>query len=448
MDLSDFPIVENTCEKITVMGGRFNVLILHDACTMYVATIRHHVHSFCQYSRNNIFLVDFPTARGTSIDVDKFDVIVFHYSVIVARAFQENSALVRKIRNHRGYKVLFIQDEQRWVDMTVAAMVDFGVHVVYSVMNRRMIERVYHHPCISHVRKKSVLTGYVAVELVRAKVPNFSERPIDVGYRARKLPSWMGHHAQEKWLIGERFMHDAEKHKLVCNIEHKEGERLYGKRWIGFVANCKAMLGTESGSGYVDFEGKYETYHSNNRPVIHSVNAGRFRESQLGAFKINMISPRCFEAAALRTLMILYPGSYSGILEPWRHYVPLERSHGNMNDVVAMLREPQQARRIIDNAYQEIALNQIYSYQAMVEEFDSDLEKYAPRYILKHSFLADGNFRNDIYQKKLKYIEQKIKLEYYLFTYTKYIYWSFLRNLKIQIQKFRHIIKRIIAIRI
>ena len=41
--------------------------------------------------------------------------------------------------------------------------------------------------------------------------------------------------------------------------------------------------------------------------------------------KLNQISPRCFEAAALRTVMVLYVGDYSGILKPWRHFVPLEK---------------------------------------------------------------------------------------------------------------------------
>ena len=35
-----------------------------------------------------------------------------------------------------------------------------------------------------------------------------------------------------------------------------------------------------------------------------------------GKIDLQVISPRCFEAASLGTVMILYPGDYSGILKP------------------------------------------------------------------------------------------------------------------------------------
>src|SRR5262249_53162455 len=128
---------------------------------------------------------------------------------------------------------------------------------------------------------------------------------------------------------------------------------------------------------------------------------------------IQVISPRCFEAAALRTLMILYPGLYSGILEPWRHYVPLKRDHSNMDEVVAVVRDPIRAQKIIDAAYHEVALNPRYSFLAMVEEFDRDiLESLSEPAIRTQPTRGGQKLRKPA--SVLQKIEQRIEREYRL----------------------------------
>jgi hypothetical protein len=93
-----------------------------------------------------------------------------------------------------------------------------------------------------------------------------------------------------------------------------------------------------------------------------------------GRIRLNQISPRCFEAAALGTLMVLYPGLYSGVLEPWRHYVPLEKDHSNMDQVVRTIRDRDTWERITKQARQEVALNPRYGFRAMVEQVDDGLD--------------------------------------------------------------------------
>ena len=73
--------------------------------------------------------------------------------------------------------------------------------------------------------------------------------------------------------------------------------------------------------------------------------------------------------------MILYEGWYSGVLIPWRHYVPLKKDHSNMDEVVAVLSDERHAQEIIQNAYREIALNPGNSYAAMVARFDHEVEE-------------------------------------------------------------------------
>ena len=82
------------------------------------------------------------------------------------------------------------------------------------------------------------------------------------------------------------------------------------------------------------------------------------------------VSPRHFEAAACRTLQILYEGEYRGILLPWRHYLPLRRDFGNFEEIVGALRDGALAAEITERAFAEVAANPAYSYATFVGALD------------------------------------------------------------------------------
>src|SRR3989338_4677851 len=90
---------------------------------------------------------------------------------------------------------------------------------------------------------------------------------------------------------------------------------------------------------------------------------------------MNQISPRCFEAIALKTAMILYEGEYSGILKPWRHFIPLRKDFSNIKDVVLHLKDTGRLQEMADRTYQEIALNPLYSCERFFSVFDSVVEE-------------------------------------------------------------------------
>jgi hypothetical protein len=101
----------------------------------------------------------------------------------------------------------------------------------------------------------------------------------------------------------------------------------------------------------------------------------KFFPAQEGQIHVNQISPRCFEAAALRTAMILFEGNYSGILKPWQHYVPLKKDFSNIEEVVAAIKDAGLLQTIADRTYREIAMNPLYSYQHFIAGFDDMIEE-------------------------------------------------------------------------
>jgi hypothetical protein len=95
---------------------------------------------------------------------------------------------------------------------------------------------------------------------------------------------------------------------------------------------------------------------------------------------MNVISPRVFEAIALRTALVLFPGEYAGALEPERHYIPLQKDFSNFAEVVERLRDTAALERLTGVAFDEIIGSERYSIARFVERFDRALDEHgAPR---------------------------------------------------------------------
>src|SRR4029079_17406176 len=98
----------------------------------------------------------------------------------------------RRLAAFTGLKAIFVQDDYRHVDRTIAAMREIGVNVLFTIVPEREIDNVYPAERLPGVVKVPTLTGYVSEALVRRAVPAYAERALDIGYRARRLPAWLG----------------------------------------------------------------------------------------------------------------------------------------------------------------------------------------------------------------------------------------------------------------
>lgn len=355
------------------------LLLLCDFERGTAGTIVDHIFGLKRLSEHKICELSFRGEMPAAIELDRFDGVIIHYSLVACLSTYIGPNTRAAIRNYRGLKIAFVQDDYRFIDRTVDALRDLGIHVLFGLAPEDIIDEVYSPTKLLGVIRETVLAGYVPEHLTHRKVPRLADRPIDIGYRARKLPAWLGSHGQEKWIVADRVARDAPRFGLKCDISTKEEDRIYGEKWIEFVSNCKAFIGTESGSGICDFTGEIQRRveeHSMAEPDVsfETLRELYFKEED-GRLMMNVISPRCFEAAALRTLMILYEGHYSGRLLPWRHYVPLKRDHSNMAEVVDVLRDPERSQTIVDTAFREVALNPENSFAAMVRQVDRAIER-------------------------------------------------------------------------
>ena len=93
--------------------------------------------------------------------------------------------------------------------------------------------------------------------------------------------------------------------------------------------------------------------------------------------EINTLSPRLFEAAALRTGMVMFQGEYSAAVQPHEHYLPLEKDFSNVGEVAEHLRDDNLMLALISQAYEHLIASGLYSERRFVEEFDTQLEERA-----------------------------------------------------------------------
>jgi hypothetical protein len=362
------------------MSG-LNVLLLCSLASRDSKADTHtsHINAFERHSRHNVFRLSNTGPLPSRLDLERFDVVVIHYSIWVTSESHLPGSAATRIAEFPGLKVQFRQDEFFTVDAMSGAMRRLGIDVLYTCVPPAELDKVYLPQALPDARRITTLTGFVPDEMLARKVAPIAERPLDVSYRASKPPYALGELAVEKWRIVPRFLEATARHGLVTDLAYGEEQRLFGEEWIALLASSKCTLGAESGASVFDFTG--EIQRAVERYLAEHPQAGfeevrdRIFAAEEGRIRVNQISPRCFEAAALRTAMILYEGEYSGILEPWRHYVPLKKDFSNIEEVVAAIRNPPLLQAMVDRAYREIALNPAYSHRHFIAGFDDAIEQ-------------------------------------------------------------------------
>lgn len=343
------------------------------------STVIDHLDAFGKFSRHNICLWSSRNGLPGHEVLVKFDCIVIHYTLsLLYDSYIPHDSLTR-IRDFAGLKILFIQDEYRRVDFVCNKIKYAGIDAVYTCAPEKIAEKIY-SSLQGKVRLLTTLTGYVPEKLRGSKGKAMTERNIDVGYRARKCPFWLGRKSHEKYLVGRLFAENTQGSGLNCDISSSEKDRIYGNRWIDFLLNCKTTLGTESGASIIDFTGLIE-YDLNRyqafRPFAKFEKVpSRYLEKD-GEIELQVISPRCFEAAALGTVMVMYPGTYSGILQPGVHFLPLEKDFSNIEEVVGFIQDDEQLEEMARNAERDLVDSGKFSFESFIGEFDDSLDLMA-----------------------------------------------------------------------
>jgi hypothetical protein len=364
-------------------NSRLKVLILCDFDGRDANVIRDFLYSFNAYSRHSCYYFHDCQNLDASFDFSGYDAIVIFWSCFWFWGVPIRDAVADNIARAPAVKVLFLQDEYRYVRTNNRMMARLGVQVMCTCVTEADHALVYPRSLIPSLEAvHTVLTGYVPDYMEKLKLTPLETRPIDIGYRSRVMPYHLGDLAREKLTIAERFDRIATAHGFVADISVREVDRLYGKQWLQFLESCKIALGTESGASVVDFSGelgKRCAQYLKNHPAAsyEEVRQAVFAHVD-GRVVIQAISPRIFESVAYGNVLVLHEGEYSGILQSDEHFIAVKKDYSNVDEVVERMRDVGLCNRLRTAAHRDLIAGGRYSYRAFVQWFDAILEQHAP----------------------------------------------------------------------
>ena len=426
------------------------IAFFYNPTAVHISTIKEHIDAFKKHSKNKIFYIPgtesywkkyeatiLTAGIGDALDRAIFDIAIIHYSLRTSVEGNISGNLVKRLKKFHGMKILFIQDEYEGIELSRKLMDEINFNIVYTTIPKKSIEMVYPRYRYPITEFPPTLTGYAPEykNLESFALP-LNERKISIGYRGRPLSAIYGNLGQEKFNIGIDMKSICLKKGLKnIDIEVTEENRIYGENWYAFMGSCRATLGTESGSNIFDFDGTIQKeiikLQTEEPGISYNEIHKRILSQHEGKISMNQVSPKIFEAIRLRTVLILFEGTYSGVIKPNLHYIPLKKDYSNHEDILKKLNDDQYVLRMTNRAYDDIISSQKYSYKTFVRQFDeyihtriklrSDNETYSLKY-----FNSDGYFMNSriihIFSSSIVYCRTTYKkyLSYLRTTYKKY----------------------------
>jgi hypothetical protein len=352
--------------------------MLYDDGSTTVRTIYEHLHCFYKYSRHRYQFMSATSndeiRSAGDLDFSCFDAVVIHYSVRVSVPEHMTETVAAAVKKYNGPKLLFIQDEYEDTETARQWIERLGVDTVYTNIPLSQVSLIYPSQRFPLVDFVHTLTGYVPEDpALDGHALPLPQRPIHLGYRGRQLPHHYGVLGYEKYRIGRDVRRLCAEFGIPADIEVEHSKRIYGTDWYRFVGSCRAMLGTESGSNVFDLDGSLKALSEKHADLGFEEFSDRFLDNTTYV-DMAQVSPKVFEAIRLRTALVLFEGSYSGVVEAETHYIPLRKDYSNIQDVFKAISDLDYLDELTERAYRDIIGGQRYSYRTFVENCDRYLD--------------------------------------------------------------------------
>lgn len=188
-------------------------------------------------------------------------------------------------------------------------------------------------------------------------------RHVDIGFRG----DLYGDHAlgdRDRSTILKHFDKQAEKYGLVKDIVFTRYPR---EQWSEFLARCKGIVGAESGTYYLERDGKtrraVNQYMSLYPHVSFEEVQDRFFRHYEAPVSGKAVSSRHFEPIGTKTCQLLLEGHYNGILKADEHYISIKKDLSNIDEVIRRFKDPGYRQAMVDRAHDYVMREHTYAHR-------------------------------------------------------------------------------------
>lgn len=332
------------------------------------------LEAFSLYSGHRVFMWNAAFRRKLGfLRRVRFDLVIFSTLFLSqhwggAKHFARVARRAQDVKQLDAVKIALPQDEFYFPDLYSQFCNELRIDAIYSVAPEETWPLIYRRLAYAP-RFYRVLTGYIDERKFRAR-PTAGRR-IDIGYRTigRPTPSY-GTFGYRKWAIAERFRDACRGRPLRADISTDDRDKFVDDAWYDFLADCKYVLGVESGTSVVDHDGSVTS-------AIHAFlrdhPAASFEIVALaclngidGKVIIRALGPRHLEACLTGTCQILIEGEYNDILRPWAHYIPVKPDFSDIEQVLDIVERDDRREEIVANAWRDIVASGRYTFRSFV----------------------------------------------------------------------------------
>ena len=398
-------------------------------------TIFEHLFSFRNYNSDHTFyyynmLWSFPY----KLNYAEFDAIILHYTILSVRwSFdfwkKHYFKQLKYLSKFDCPKIALPQDEYAHTDDLCRLFQEIGVETVYTCAPFSEYEKLYPKKETGLKHYFTTFPGYLdenSLEFISPHSKRHSIRNIDIGYRARSLPYWLGKHGQIKKELATKCKKHLPKH-FVTDISTDDKDVFYGKDWLNFLLNCRTSLGCLGGASMLDRSGEIRK-RVDQYVFLHP--AASFEQVEKECFQgldqtLNLfaLSPRHFECAMTKTCQVLMEGNYHNVLIPGKHFIEIKKDYSNLKEVFEKISDRDFCEKLAEKTYTDVVLSGKYTYKNFSKSVLNHLEKLVRR---KSKIVRYDNFLYQLLEKRIQHERSFILL----FRIRNYIHFEFPRKVK------------------
>jgi hypothetical protein len=237
-------------------------------------------------------------------------------------------------QGRRGKLVVFVGNEYNLLDDKIGFIRETGAEYVASQLPRQSAEWLY-----AECAGTAVVTMPHALNPAlyhpRPEVP----RALDIGFVGADYPFFIGD--RDRADVLDFFQRHGLERGLTTDIRTVNMPR---ERWAEFLCGCRAVIGAEAGTRYLDRSGTLipavEHYVRAHPQATFEEVFDRFFRHRPVVMSGKAISSRHFEPIGTLTCQLLLEGDYNGILQADEHYIALKPDLSNVADALARFRDP------------------------------------------------------------------------------------------------------------